>query len=482
MEPNVPEYVKRSVPVPQTARVPWYKSTFPSYFGIFLFVGYYLKLAGPTIGYASPTVVLWGLVVAGLLCFGLYYYVPAMLGMQTGRTLYVVGTSTFGTTGGFLIPGILMGLLQVGWVAVDAALAAGFMMKGLGMTSRTLYSVIALVWLYTLGWVAIKGINYVAQVAKILNWVPFLVMLIVLWANRSGIPSYQPPQHQPLTGFLNALLITIGFFATAGAAGTDFGMNNRNRGDIVLGGLTGIAAGAVIAGGISVLSVAGFLGRQASTVDFDYTAAIASVGALAPVMFFLFAAACLVPTCFSAFIAANSFSTMLPKISRPVSTLAGVTLSAVLTITGLADNLIGFFSIIAASFGPVCGAMAADYLLAGRRWSGPRRGINWAGYIAWVVGFLVGMPDHIPGLPAALVKADNPSELYAFAAGFVVVYRVGAPAPAAGGTSYVCRCRRQSWRALKFSREKNALCERKERYAPQPVWERRAVTIVHCGS
>ena len=65
--------------------MPWYKSTFPSYFGIFLFVGYYLKLAGPTIGYASPTVVLWGLVVAGLLCFGLYYYVPAMLGMQTGR-------------------------------------------------------------------------------------------------------------------------------------------------------------------------------------------------------------------------------------------------------------------------------------------------------------------------------------------------------------------------------------------------------------
>ena len=288
------------------------------------------------------------------------------------------------------------------------------------MTSRTLYSVIALVWLYTLGWVAIKGINYVAQVAKILNWVPFLVMLIVLWANRSGIPSYQPPQHQPLTGFLNALLITIGFFATAGAAGTDFGMNNRNRRDVVLGGLTGIAAGAVIAGGISVLSVAGFLGRQASTVDFDYSAAIASVGALSPVMFFLFAAACLVPTCFSAFIAANSFSTMLPKISRPVSTLAGVTLSAVLTITGLADNLIGFFSIIAASFGPVCGAMAADYLLAGRRWSGPRRGINWAGYIAWVVGFLVGMPEHIPGLPAALVKADNPSELYAFAAGFVV--------------------------------------------------------------
>src|ERR1700721_2297593 len=166
MERNVPEYVSASVPVPLTARVPWYKSTFPSYFGIFLFVGYYLKLAGPTIGYATVTVSLWGLVLAGLLCFGLYYYVPAMLGMQTGRTLYVVGTSTFGTTGGFLIPGIIMGLLQVGWVAVDAAISTGFIMKGLGQTSKVLYSIIALVWLYSLGWVAIKGLSYVGEFPK----------------------------------------------------------------------------------------------------------------------------------------------------------------------------------------------------------------------------------------------------------------------------------------------------------------------------
>ena len=432
MERNVPEYVSRSVPVPLTGRVPWYKSTFPSYFGIFLFVGYYLKLAGPTIGYATVTVSLWGLVVAGLLCFGLYYYVPAMLGMQTGRTLYVVGASTFGTTGGYLIPGLLMGVLQVGWVAVDAALGSSFLMQGLNQTSRTLHTVIVIVWLYSLGWVAVKGIHYVSQAAKFLNWIPFLMMLLVLSANRSGIPHYQPPHNEPMTGFLNALIITIGFFATAGAAGTDFGMNNRSRRDVVLGGITGIVAGTVIAGGITVLSVAGYLGRNAGPRSYDFTAAIASVGALAPVMFFLFAVACMVPTCFSAFIAANSFSTMLPKVSRTASTFAGVTVSAVLAITGVADNLVGFFSIVAASFGPICGAMVADYLLAGRRWSGPRLGINWAGCIAWVVGFLVGVPEHIPGIPASWLKADNPSALYAFASGFliyIVLARLGLRPP-----------------------------------------------------
>ena len=137
-------------------------------------------------------------------------------------------------------------------------------------------------------------------------------------------------------------------------------------------------------------------------------------------MFFLFAAASMVPTCFSSVIAANSFSTMLPMIPRSVSTFVAVSISGILAISGVTDNLVGFFSIVAASFGPICGAMMADYLLAGRQWSGPRVGINWAGCIAWAIGFLVGIPEHIPGLPPALVKFDNPSALYAFAVGFLV--------------------------------------------------------------
>jgi cytosine permease len=111
---------------------------------------------------------------------------------------------------------------------------------------------------------------------------------------------------------------------------------------------------------------------------------------------------------------------MLPKIPRMVSTLIALTISAVLAATGVANNLVGFFSLVAASFGPICGAMAADYLLAGGRWSGPRSGINWAGYVAWLVGFLVGIPEHIPGLPASLVKMDNPASLYSFFVGFIL--------------------------------------------------------------
>jgi cytosine permease len=305
-------------------------------------------------------------------------------------------------------------------VAVVGAVSADFIMKGLNLTSRTLSSIIVIVWIYSLGWVAIKGIHYVGRVAKFLNWVPLIMILIVFYANKDGIANYQPTHHEGAIGFLNVLTIVIGYFATAGAAGADFGMNNANKKDVLLGGIFGIVGGALIAGGLPILSVAGYLGRGAGPQSYDYTAAISSVGALAPVMFFLFAIASMVPTCFSSFIASNSFSTMLPKIPRTVSTFAALTVSVLLAVTGVANNLVGFFSLVAASFGPICGAMAADYISSGRRWSGPRLGINWAGCIAWLVGFLVGIPEHLPGIPGSWVKADNPSGLYSFVVGFIV--------------------------------------------------------------
>ena len=99
--------------------------------------------------------------------------------------------------------------------------------------------------------------------------------------------------------------------------------------------------------------------------------------------------------------------------------MAGVTVAIVLAVTGVAANLIGFFTIVGASFGPICGAMAADYLLSGRRWAGPREGINWAGYIAWAVGFVIGILPNLP-VSAEIRAYSQPAVLYGFIAGFVV--------------------------------------------------------------
>jgi cytosine permease len=110
---------------------------------------------------------------------------------------------------------------------------------------------------------------------------------------------------------------------------------------------------------------------------------------------------------------------MIPGVPRISSTMAGVTVSIVLAVTGVAQNLIGFFTVVGASFGPICGAMAADYLLSGKRWAGPRQGVNWAGYLAWALGFVVGILPFLP-VSSTLKTYVQPAVLYSFFTGFAV--------------------------------------------------------------
>ncbi len=136
----------------------------------------------------------------------------------------------------------------------------------------------------------------------------------------------------------------------------------------------------------------------------------------AAILWYLLAIAAFPPACFSSFIAANSFKTTLPKVNPYISCGIGTLVAIVLAVTGLAGNAVGVFKIIGASFGPVCGAMAADYLLAGRQWAGPRAGFNMAGWISWLVGFAVGAADFIPGMVG---KVPCPP-VAAFIVGFVL--------------------------------------------------------------
>ncbi len=110
----------------------------------------------------------------------------------------------------------------------------------------------------------------------------------------------------------------------------------------------------------------------------------------AKVFWLLLAIAAFPPACFSSLIAANSFKNTLPKVNPFISCGIGTAASIALVLSGKAGDAAGVFTIIGASFGPICGAMTADYLLAGCQWPGPRAGFNPAGWLSWVVGFVVG--------------------------------------------------------------------------------------------
>jgi cytosine permease len=417
----LPQYISRANPNPASNRAPWYKNTAPTYAGVFLWVVFYREIAAGTLERTSPLLCIAALLLAGLISYGLFYYIPAMIGMRTGLPLYVVGSSTFGTTGGYLMPGILMGLLQIGWMSVNAFVATSFILTAFKSTAgpgSLPFGIIAAAWALVLGWVGAKGIEYVGRFSLYLNAIPLIMILVVFFKNAAGISSYVPVQTGSYIGFTLLIQIVVGFFATAGAAGVDFGTNSRNESDVRWGGLIGVLLAVLVAGGLPLLSVAG-AHAMFGAKDFKFDSAIAQTGEFAGIAFFLFAIASIAPMCFSSFIAGNSLATMIPGVPRLTSTMVGAVIAAILAITGLAANLVNLFTIIGASFGPICGAIVADYLLSGRKWSGPREGINFAGYGAWAVGFVIGILPFLP-IDEATKPYLQPAAVYSFIAGFVV--------------------------------------------------------------
>src|ERR1035438_5019871 len=431
---SLPSYIAGAVPNPPDKRAPWYKNTAPTYAGIFLwFVFWQDAVNAPNQGGLLSCGVGWAflsLVIAALVCHFLFYLVPGMLGMKTGLPLYIVGTSLFGAQGGFILPGFLMGVLQFGWLGVNVYFSSLALAQVIPLPPQ----VIMVIWGVLAAFVGLKGIQYVAKVATYLPLIPLAILAILLAKTAGNIGGFDPAKFVDLNktvaasapaaldsfGVLAAMLtFVVGFCATAGAAGVDFGTNSRNKGDVSMGGIVGVALAIVLTAGASMLIVAGTYGSpelsQAAVTAGGGKMILQSPG-LIPVimganaakwMTFLLAIAAFPTACFSSFIAANSFKATLPKVNPFISVGIGAAVSIALALSGWVGKAIIVFQIIGASFGPICGAMLVDYLLSGSKWNGPRAGFNPAGWIAWLLGFGVGILPilNIYPVPAAPVAA-----------------------------------------------------------------------------
>jgi len=513
MAGGVPSYLAQAKPNPMSNRVPWYKNTAQSYAGIFLWIAFFDQLGGTAAGPAALGMANLGTVILALVCAGalsvvLFYLVPGLLGMKTGLPLYIVGTSTFGTKGGYFLPGIFMGLLQIGWYSVATYYAAGLVLKGVGLGGfavsiygeggqfSLVFVITAIIWGYVFAFLGAKGLQYVARVATFLPLLIILMLIVGVVSAFRGLGDYDRPKaakaafaaanmldieeeravkqaagkseaeakaagaaarsafaEKPvsakaletvpiaeeqqaiisgmgLAGFFLVIQMVIGFFATAGAVGADFCSNNRNAEDVWLGGIVGIGIAIVFAGALALLTVAGAQGQLVANLgkpdvtwgqvaDCSYGASLPVVSAgLGKVMLILFALGSMAPACFCSFIIGNSLSTMLgSEKSRVPLTLGGATIGIVLAALGVAGNLAPFFGLIGASFGPVIGAMIADYLLSGGKWPGPRAGISFPGYAAWLLGFSVGILNH-PWI--GVLPGWHMSSVYSLVVGFFV--------------------------------------------------------------
>ncbi len=275
---SLPSYVAAAQPIPQDKRVPWFKTTAQTYAGVMLWFVFWDSV--PTIAPTPATpggllaqglgLAILGVVVAALLCHFLFYLAPGMLGMRTGMSLAVVGTSTYGVKGGFFMPGFFMGVLQFGWLAVNAYFASLVVAGFFGAEKGTsLHLVIGTAWTIVAAFVGLKGIHYVAKVATFLPLIPLVILLVLLSKTVSGIGEFHPEMVIPAgaTGVPGSMAVVLfmiagitGFFATAGAAGADIASSNRDAKDVQLGGLAGVAGVTVFTGCAALLIVAGAYG------------------------------------------------------------------------------------------------------------------------------------------------------------------------------------------------------------------------------
>jgi cytosine permease len=472
MASSLPDYLAAARPVPQANRAAWYKNVAQTYAGVMLWYVFWRSLAGVGGFGGSLAAGLWppllAILLGGLICYFLFYLVPGLLGMKTGLPLYVVGTSTYGARGGLYMPGFLMGVLQFGWLGVNACWVAELLCKcfevgvtgegGAVQVPNALHAAIAVVFAVGAAYMGLKGIQYVARVASFLPIIPLVVLAVLFVGTVGGLGKFESldvvkagrtayaqatakaqsegeerPKSpgDPLRSDEVILLlvgVVVGFFATAGAAGADLAMNSRNAKDVQMGGAVGIALATFYVGALAILSVAGAYGAGLlpATDIKTYLDPLHLMSAYlgettAKVLLILLAISAFPGGCFSAFIAANSFRTTMPKVNPFVSVGIGTLVSILLAVTGWALDVIPFFDVIGASFGPVCGAMVADYLLSRGKWAGPRAGFNPAGWISWGVGFVVGALNVVlkllgqpPVIPCAPVAA--------FAVGFVLYY------------------------------------------------------------
>ncbi len=439
VNPSVPSYLECAKPNPAANRAPWFKNTAPTYAGIFLwFVFWSLAVKTGTPGgmlSAGVGVALGSVLVAALLCHFGFYYLPARFGQKTGLPLYIVGSSTYGATGGFLLPGFLMGLLQFGWLAVNTWGSAMAMNQMFGFGKVGL-SVVMVLWGAAAVVAALKGIQYVAKFSTYLPLIPAAILIALVAKTAGGLGSFDPAAlaaatPAPATGaaasplsafgvFAFALTYIVGFFATAGAAGVDFGTGSRNKNDVAMGGLFGVALAIFLTIGAAILITAGYYGGV------DGKAALASgavelnpmvlMGAIfksdtvAKWLAFALAITAFPSACFCSLIAANSIKTTLPKVNPWISCGIGCAVAIALAISGVAGKAIAVFAFVGASFGPICGAITMEYILSKGRWSGPRAAFNPAGWVSWAIGFVIGVQPNFAAqcgfsIPAAPVVA-----------------------------------------------------------------------------
>lgn len=409
-------------PVPQDKRLPWYKSTAPALLSLF-FYPFYLNAVLIPLTIAGFKFGLLGLGVGCLLSY-LLYVVPAFWGMRTGYNAYILTTSSFGTKGAIVIPALLQVVVQIFYYSVKLYLFSYFILLFFGFDARVAspaYIAVAVALFIFSTYSGVKGIKPLAMVSTFIPPVMILLLMVAAFKSAPLAFSYQPLNLQPGWGFLLMVDVVLSYAGAVSMAGADFGSYNCSLKDVFLGGGVGIFLAGIVAGILALVTTAGF--NAASGNHFtDMGLVLQNQGGfISYAVFFVFALSIIPSSIYSVFLYTNVLSTRVPGMSRLKGALICGIIGLLMAVTGIATDFRSILNFLGAAFSPVLGVVYAEYLLVHKgNWPGPFPGINWAGYAAWLPGFIIGiLPNPLWNLLFGLKLVYAPVNLYAFLASFL---------------------------------------------------------------
>lgn len=309
-----------------------------------------------------------------------------IVGSDLGLNSTMTSTRAFGMTGANFTMALVIFIAEAGWFAVQTAtcaLAFNVLMEIFGVTFPF--------WLSCVIWGAVMCITAVYGVRwmTILNYiaVPLLLILCIYGAYHSiNVAGWEAISNTVTTNAMAlpaAISTVIGLFALGATCNSDYTRYCRSRADVIKATVLGVLPAATIMIMVGAVMALG-------TGSYDVTNMFAGLGLPLLSMLVLVLATWTTNTgnaYMSGLAACKMFS--IKDKHRPIVTMIVGVIGIIMAIMGLADFLNTYISIIGAVVPPIMGIIIADYwvICKGNKnlWN-PKKGINWIGIMAWVLG------------------------------------------------------------------------------------------------
>lgn len=452
---DFPPRLRKAMARPSEQRQAWSAQLAGVLISAYLWVAYSDQLAPTTLAIGGLPAAVGGAALGALLACVLLFLPAATQGMRTRMPLMVAATSAFGVRGSALVPGLLLGLVQILWFAVAVHYAVEFNLRGLlaagliepgdvrppGEGGRifesTVYAASVLLWGIASALVATRFIRWIA--ALMIVYPIFIAATLagaMLWS-LPGLPAYREAASDPALGgtwrewpaFWSMTQIVFGFSATVCAQAVNWGATLRGRRDVALSGVVGVGLASTIVATIAVLTVAGSIGREISPeppetpppgasapIDLDAPLIPPSVpgrllpepeqlpaytlgtvlerrvgGILGAIGLIVMGLGSLASAVYAAYSYGNRLEAIRSRPRRWAWGVIGAVVAFPLMVNGLAANVPLVIDLTAGVVAPMLGVLSADLLLTRSSWPGPRPGFRRAGLIGWGVGSVVGL-------------------------------------------------------------------------------------------